>query len=392
MKKFLLVLLIIPVLLVCNKYLPEDKLSEKIINYKIYSDEQNDSYIPYQSDCLLKIIWERPNEFLADSLSPLHIAVKDSLILTWYGSSIDIRRKDDGEFLWQDRILPIADFDLKEEGFVTIDNFGFYVLLNIENRTEEKISLPFLSIQSRLFFSNKSGKEVSYCYQSGSTPSNSPSDYFSGPEFNFSKFLYDNRKFVWQFTRPEIVKSFLRTVNEKKIIIVTENNVYSFNSDATSDEQVNKLEIGHIYTASLDHSGNILMYLEEKEGKPALQSLSEIGKKNWSFKLENTPSVQPPASHPGGNIYIIDGNILKCINNGKSIWSYQLPSKPGKAMLTIIEDASVLVSSERLLLHISSKGVLLEQKLFDFPLTCRPVIDSGGNIFIATQRNIYCLK
>lgn len=392
MKKYFLILIIIPTLLVCNKYIREDKLPEKIINYKIYSDEQNSSYLPFQSGCSFQIVWQKANGFAKEMLVPIHIALKDSRILTWYGSRIDLRSKQDGELLWKEEILPIADFDLKDEGFITIDNFGFYELLNLESKAEEKISLPFLSLQSRLYFSERNGKEMSYCYQVIPTPTNSPGDNFSGPEFIFSKFLPETRKFVWQFIRKEIIKTVLITIDKKRISIVTENNIYSFDSGAASDEQVKKVEASKIFGASLDQSGNLLIYLEDEEGKFELRNLDDNGAINWSYKLKNMPSLQPPASHPEGNIYIINGIILECIRNGKNIWSYTLPSKPGKAVLTIMKDASVLVSSEQLLLHISPEGVLRNQKLFDFPLTCRPVIDADENIFIATQHNIYCMK
>jgi hypothetical protein len=262
----------------------------------------------------------------------------------------------------------------------------------LESRVEEKISLPFLNIQSRLYFSERNGKEVSYCYQVIPTPTNSPNDSFSGPEFIFSKFLPEKRKFVWQFVRKEIVKTVLRTIDKKRISIVTENNVYSFDSEAISDDQVKKLEVGKIVGSSLDHFGNILIYLEDEEGIFELRNIDDNGNINWSYKLENMPSFQPPGSHPDGNIYLVIGNTLECIHKGIRRWSYQLPSKPGKAMLTIMKDASVLVSSQQLLLHISADGILLNQKLFDFTLTCRPVVDADENIFVATQNSIYCLK
>jgi len=393
MKFFVLFILIIISLLFCEKNTWEDQLSSKnLVNYKIYSNDQNNSYLPYDSKYSFELKWQKPNLFSGDQLIPLHIALKDSLILIWYGSRIDLRSKVDGESLWKNEILPIAEFDLKEEGLITIDNFGYYKIINLENRDSEKFSLPFLSIQSRLLFSERNGEAISYCYQAIPTPTNSPGDNFSGPEFIFSKFLPDKRKFIWQFVRNEIVKAVLRTTDKKTTLIVTEDNIYNFDSEATSDKHVKNIKFSKIIGASLNHSEDLLLYIENEEKKVELKNVTLEGNIIWSYTLENVPSFQPPASHPEGNIYIVSGNNLECIRDGKRTWSFQLPSTPGKALITIIKDASVLVSSELFLLHISIEGDLLSKNLFDFPITCRPVIDSDGNIFFATQQYIYCMK
>ncbi|HRQ53361.1 MAG TPA: hypothetical protein PL018_03835 [Ignavibacteriaceae bacterium] len=393
MKNLIIVILLLAAIVISEIYISEDILADTdLINYRIYADDHNSSFLPYKTTFSGNIIWERKSLFLNDFPSPAHLAINGSVLIIWYIDKIDVTNKINGTSIWNKEIMPNTDFDLKYNGFISMNSAGFYEVYGLNQKIEEQYSLPFLSAQTKLYFSEKIKNIIYYVYQNIPTPTNSPDDKISEPEFIFAGFDLKANDFTWEFVKNGFLICAIKTRQNNKLCLASKKNIYLFDIYSNSENQVQTLSFEKILTVSLDHHDNLLVVNESENGKE-LKCLTQAGKINWVYPLEDAIlSGQPPASDPEDNIYLVLGNILECIKDGKLVWSYKLPTYPGKALITVLKDKSVLVSAGAMLLQISGDGNLIKNKLFNYPLTCRPIVDEEGLIYVANQESIFAIK
>ena len=366
-----------------------------LLNTNQFGDRQNSSSLPVDGRPDGNVAWEKPSIIADQSQPALQLAIYDSTLLVSYGSVIDARRLENGEPIWHRPIGGSARFDLKPEGLVTLDPAGFYQLLNTDQKLNEPLSLPFLSSNSVLFYSRRFGDEMLYCYKSIPTPTNSPGDEFGGPNLALYRFNISTNSFSWQFHRPENVTGVIESHDGSRIAVATAQNLYLLPADAKSDSAVSIITFPRLLSCSYDRAGLILVVVElpPEEGGVTLKAIGPDHETTWKLSFgEATVSPQPPATSPDGTVYLIVDAKLHCIRSGETIWSVPAPGSTEGNCLTVLKDGTLLLAAGMTLMHISSAGSILMNKPLKDTVTCRPIMDARGRIYVAGRHSVTCIE
>ena len=117
------------------------------------------------------------------------------------------------------------------------------------------------------------------------------------------------------------------------------------------------------------------------------------GEKLWETPIERfSRTGQPVAFAPGGILYYCTGNKLIAISNGEIKWAYELTAGINDTYLTVLDDQSVLVAVLNSVFHISNEGTLTNTFTNPFIITCRPVMDGTGKVYVAGKGAIRCIE
>lgn len=363
-----------------------------IINSKKYADAQNSSYLAVAGQLTGNQVWEAKSLFIDDLVPADQIAIIDSFLVLAYGNRFNVRSLNSGQSVWQKELFSGALFDLKPAGLVTVTQSGYYEILGMDQKNYNRQSLPFLTSQTMLYFSRARDKEMAYCYQTYPTATNSPTDKFDGPEFTFSRFDIKINNFIWQFVKKEDLIDALVAPDGSFYCIATLNHIYLIEAEAVSDKAVITINLEEVTAAALDHQGNILVIQNIEEGQ-FLKSFDRQGHPIWQFPLDRAELTgQPPACHPDGAIYLVLNNRLLKIDKGQEIWSCQLMAESGETVITVLEDGTILAAAKTILMQISPDGEIMMNKVVPEPITCRPIMDKNGLIYIAGATGIRCLR
>lgn len=379
---------------VLNPIPTEAKVPDSIIlNSRRFADAQNSSYLPVAGRFNGDIIWEQKS-ILDEPMQPVHLAINGPLLIIRYPSYINVRNRETGQSVWVRQLRDNFTFDLKPEGLVTLGKSGYYELLGLNQEVIKRMSLPFLSNDTFLYFSHQKGNEMYYVYQSIPIPITYPDDKFEGPSFSFSRYNVEEQSFIWRLRRPEEIVDTLFTKDQGRFCICTANHVYLFSTTTDSDKGVKTIPFEHILSCSFDHQGNLLILgRQEKEKEISLIKFDNDYRLIWQLPIGRTViTKQPTATLPDGTAYMVAGSRLYCIKDGNITWTYQLPAKPGEAMFTLLKDGSVLLSAGVYLVHISNSGEEIKKIIVDDPITCRPIMDEEGRIYIVGVKGIRSLK
>ncbi len=83
---------------------------------------------------------------------------------------------------------------------------------------------------------------------------------------------------------------------------------------------------------------------------------------------------------------------LYCIEAGEQLWSHDLPATDSFGGMTVLADETLLLATGSMLIQLSNGGREIGRVAFDFPLTCRPIMDEAGRIYIASEYWVRCLE
>jgi len=377
----------------CKPNRQEDTVAEAtIINSKKYADARNSSYLDVTGRLGGNQVWEKKSLYVDDLIPADQLAIIDTFLVISYGNYINVRSQKTGESIWSKEMFSGALFDLKANGLVAVDENGYYEILGMDQKINEHLSLPFLSSQTMLFFSRKNDNEMAYCYQTYPTATNSPTDSFGGPEMTFNRFDIKSDDFIWQFIKKEDLIEALIAGDGSFYCLVTLNHIYLIDSEATSDDGVTTIDIEEAVSAAIDHQGNVLLIENTEEGR-FLKSFNRQGEISWEFPMEEAELTgQPPASHPDGSVYIVLDDKLIKIESGKEVWSCQLMADAGEARITVLKDGTILAAANSVLMQISPDGEITANEVIPEPITCRPIMDNNGLIYVTGATGVRCLR
>lgn len=121
--------------------------------------------------------------------------------------------------------------------------------------------------------------------------------------------------------------------------------------------------------------------------------LDKSGNVGWKHSLGNQmTSPQPPAGQPDGSVYLAVGGQLVRLEHGKPVWSAPLTGDLSANRFTVLSDGSSLVVSGLTLTQLSRQGEIMRTKVLKDTITCRPVMDAQGRVYVAGRHTVTCLE
>lgn len=142
---------------------------------------------------------------------------------------------------------------------------------------------------------------------------------------------------------------------------------------------------------SLDEDQNIYLIILTENGIKELHVITFSGNEIFKSEIPLTDENYPPVLGYNGNIYLIIKNKIQVYNPEKGlVWEKSTGNIRGCLMLA---DNHLLVSEDKYIIAFDPEGERKFVFMFEneFPVT-EPFLSSDGEIFVATQRNLYCLR
>ena len=168
--------------------------------------------------------------------------------------------------------------------------------------------------------------------------------------------------------------------------------VHFFSPENGHDSSVQILSVPGIVSFACDHHGNLLLVTQEEDFY-FLKQYSQSGKEEWKVLLPSAGlNMQPPAVSPQGIVYVGHGTGVTAIENGTELWRKVLSGGALPVHTTVLSDNSILVGAVNTLHAINSTGEETGSKVLPGVITCRPIMDNKGRIYVAGKEGIYCVK
>ena len=132
------------------------------------------------------------------------------------------------------------------------------------------------------------------------------------------------------------------------------------------------------------------LYWSGIDGRSTVIAATDVsGKEQWRWLTEVRPPgpVTPPIITPE-MVYLMSRKRLSALKNGKHLWSFE--AKTGNfSSGTALADGSILVVAGNKLHRLDSEGKSLFEATVNEPFATYPVIDSDGNIYVASKETLY---
>lgn len=373
----------------------EKKMNEQIVvNPRHFADLLGTSYLPYSGRLRGEIIWPRQETQQATTGGriPTNLSIVGDVLIVSYQRFLEARNRSDGKPLWGIQLINKAAFDVAVEGITTVDDAGYYELVGFDGRIKKEVGLPFLTGPGFLEYLWAQGDEVRYVYHSFPITATNNGEVSIPPHFAYVRYLPKTEKLIWLFGRNETALAVSIAVDGSRSYAATCKQLFAISMGGSSDSDVQVRDFENIKAFSLNHQGDLLVVDSIEEGLQ-LKNIGSDWQQHWAVILPAQGEIrQPPASAPNGDIYLIIGNTLYQVSNGQSTWKYDLIATKQNALLTVLADNTVLVSAGKALLQINSQGTAIFTKYLSDVLTCRPIMDERGHLYIGGRSGIYSLK
>ncbi len=369
-----------------------------IINGKKFSNWQNTSFIPASGAIKGNELWISTSSDVNNADSPYHLCIADNSLITVYPQWIDARNAETGDRDWTQKFINLMDFTLDSEGIWVISAGNKFYKRTVQNQKTEEIHIALFTQYPKVFFISSEKEFFFYIYNKYPSSFDQPvlDDGFTITNFNVKE-----RKVAYEYNENNIlITGFALSNNQKTCFLTTDNNLYSFPVSISSDKDITKTDFPFIRSLSVYSDGNLIAAQDidknQKIPEPKnrrIVSLTPDGKINWEVPInELSKSGQPPAFASGGNIYYCAGSTLLCIKDSKTEWEYEVSGGNTEKYLTVLQDQSVLVAALNMLHHIDSNGTLIKSIVNPFVITCRPIIDTTGKVYVAGKEGVRCLE
>jgi hypothetical protein len=364
------------------------------INSRYYGDEQNSSCLPFASRYSGTTVRDITAELDGEPRAPVHLAIHGSLLLVSYGDALEARSRADGSLVWKRPFPASGQFDLKPEGAVCVDPIGNYRILKPDGTSTDPLLLPFLHERTRFFVSDMRGGEIRYCYETIPTPTNSPSDPTGGPLFTFMRLTVPARKIVWMYEQKEYPIGVLVDPGKTAFFVLTPTQIHIIPLGTESESAVRKIPVREAQCFSMDPAGHLLIVeREEKHHSLVLRAVDQQGAPQWEVPLgEEGDFIRPPATTPAGYVYVVVSNQLICLEPGAISWKRSMPKKAEQVFLTVLTDGSVIAAAGTALYHIGGAGNDIRTMFLPSVITCRPLVDDRGDVYVGMMGKIVEMK
>lgn len=365
-----------------------------MINPHPLGDTRNSAGLPFSATLNGETVWKTTTALKSNPQPARHLAIKDNFLIVAYGPYISLHQRASGKIVWSRQVGANFKFHLTREGLETLDQAGFYRILHFDQSLGAPLSLPFLDRRTFLFYVDSKQNEYRYCYMALPSPTGSPADPVTPPEFTYMRYDVKEDDFLWEYIQKSEIIDVLADAPRGRLIVIGPRALYAFPMNADTEEAVLDRPFAEVQGGSLDSAGNVLVVAREKAEDPfRLIELRSDLTTRWHYDLGRAMTLlQPPCPLPDGSICLIQGKDLINVSSGKRTWATSIPGFSGRAHLTVLKDGDMLIAAGPVLTQFSANGTKRKSVFMEEPVTCRPIVDEDGNIYVAGVQRIYCLK
>ncbi|MCK4606393.1 MAG: PQQ-binding-like beta-propeller repeat protein [candidate division Zixibacteria bacterium] len=362
------------------------------VNPRPYGDLAGTSCVPLQATIADQVVWPLDDSPDMTEDSPRHLAIHGDNLLVRYDSRLEARSRTTGVRIWSKEIFAGVAFSLEPDGITGMSATGFYERYGFDSEVKERFSLPILLEYPLLDFMKRKSSEWVCIYHSLGMAPRMPGDKEIPPCFVLDRIDKQTIKPIWSWQMRGVAIGFRIDSEESRVYMATDEYFDVIPLDAKSKDDVQTWEMPGLVTFSLNHSDDLLVVQDTDEGR-LLRQIGSDGEEQWQVELPKADIIwHPPASSPDGGVYLALGSKLLHIRDGEIAWEYPFPSGGRSIYITILSDGSVLAAAGIALVHISSAGEEIITKFLEHELTCRPIVDNDGRVYVGTKGGVVCLK
>ena len=367
-----------------------DMTSITQFNVTRFGDGQARSYLPVTGRLGAEIAWSRETTDTVHQQPPLHLALHEDQLLVHYPELLQSRLAASGAVQWSQPVTPNFEFQMTTGGLATMDVDGQYTVYGFDGRELVSETLPLLAELVRLFYSETVPGEIRYAFSIETMPDSDPDEADDPEGAAYHRFNTTEIDYYWRFKDDDTLLQVLRNEAGTVLSLVASRGIHSFAPDATDDAQVTTYAAEFIEAAARDFDDHLLVVLHD-EGQRLLRCLDPAGATLWDVPLPDGVIMQPPASAPGGHVYLLVGSQLLHVEAGKVIWSYEIPfSGEYRSLFTVLSDRTVLLTAGTHCIQLREDGEELVRVDTGSQLASRPLMDPAGRVYLGAGPWIRC--
>jgi hypothetical protein len=365
--------------------------SPAITNACDYADLRATSYLPYVPAQGALIVWPQEGTVSASGRSPIGLTNVDDKLLVRYSDYLELRKRGNGELVWGREVHSGVDCQARPDGVLTRDFAGSYQLITYDSQLIDGVALPFLGERSHLNWVLNDSDEIRYAYLTAPIPVHGPSGTAKQAAGIYARYLAAEERLLWFFERPGAARGARLSSDGKTVCLGTLNFIDIFPANADSNTSLISLPVVNLRALAINHEGKLLA-LDSFEEKLRLRCLGLDGKELWSIFLKTDGDItQPPASAPGARTWVAVGTTIYQFVENNLIWEYTIPAA-GRVFMTACADNTLLIACGSHFTRLSEHGEPLVNRVLAGTLTCRPLVDDQGRIFLGGSGGVFCLR
>ncbi len=201
---------------------------------------------------------------------------------------------------------------------------------------------------------------------------------------------YETETFLWSDRfdgTPPLMPLYISGQDRMIVFSTSEIVIYNAGASKWQPEITSRfpLPLKKIIQASCDSAGNLYL-IGDENGVITLVAMNLDGEIKWRWTggpADSYPSNgQPPVLGPDGSIYVASGMTLVTVKDGRTVREFPIEKKI-ISFCTALADGSVLVTAEDAIFRVDAAGQLTFGLSFDHKILTPPVVDEGGNVYIA---------
>jgi len=389
-----------------------------IINPVFRSDTRRSSFIPVRGDLPDEVLWHAPLEQIELSFGPLWLALRSDMLIAGNHKEIVAVQAENGALRWKEPVRLTFTFMCNDEG-VLVSSFAEWrqydssqnvsqshperrsrSLELLYGRGSSEKSLYFVSAPDYSLLTTFHFGDQGYWYGYFKTKKPLPRGRKINYWFQFNRHTYGRESPDWYYRAAGRSLGSLYDPAGNIFYIVMPDHIHYFPPEATSEDEVKQFDVPGIETFALDHRGNLLLVVREEKGF-LLKQFSGSGQEQWSVPLTGlAPGLMtksgltrlPPASSPRGTVYCPEPKGVVAVEEGEVKWRRELSAGTAPMHITVLADNSLLVGSVNMLHAVDTKGTITKSVTLPSVISCRPIMDTQGRVFVGGEDGVRCLQ
>ncbi len=363
----------------------------EFINPHPFGDLQSSSFIPASTRLLGEQIWPTADKTIPTLGVPLNLALAGDLLVVRYADFIQILRAADGSEVLKTEIMPFVDFQIDSAGVLVVEPSGLAQWVSLAGKRSEVIHLPYLGERTRLHWATSAGPELRYAYTASPIPGHGSHAANIPGTICYGRALPKTEEVIFVFQRQGVGRGVCTSPDFGTVVLGSDSLLDVIPADVAGYDRGREIKTGELRSFSINAENQILVVDKDDDGL-RLRALGLEGNDIWTFRLEGEQTLnQPPASSPGGNVWLVWGRELLHFHNGLKKWNFSVPAA-GSPLLTVLDGGLSLLAVDSNLTLVGPDGQMLRNRPLRSRLTCRPIVDASGRIYVGGPNGIFCVR
>jgi len=362
------------------------------LNGRRFGDFQARSFLPVSGRLSADVKWSQASSDDRHQAPPLHLALWGDDLIVQYPERLESRPVAGGPVTWSQTVASDFEFQLTDTGLTALGRAGVYTRYRKDGSAATTETLPLLADIVRLHAMEEIDGELRYAVATEFIPSSDPGEMEEPPLMSFHRFDPVAMDYSWSFEAEDDLIQVLRHPRDDRWSLVGAAGIHAFASSTDDPAAVTTMKADVIEAAAYDFDEQLLVVMID-QGQRRLRCLDDAGATVWEDLLANGALVQPPASRPGQHHYLLLGDELSHWHQGQLQWRYSVPfAGEHRPLFTVLEDGSILLTAGTHCIQLRSDGEELARVDTGGQLSCRPLMDAQGRVYLGSGPWIRCYQ